>query len=1317
MSSAITQTSVDAKAEEILKIIEQYGLNYERTGKWEGFETFLPIVKGQVERKEPVLMLLPGFPFKSPNTKDKVLGVLPDLGEELALKHLDGLCEKIKAVYEFGAGCHITSDGLVYNDLLGVSDETVWNFGQSVRQIAADNNLNNISFLRLWDILRYSGDFQSKEYYLKNASNIRKELKRQYGDPKFEADMANTSTSDMQMTHTKYLEFLKQDLALNERHIALSPEDQAADIANTAKEMMGRWKAFSAAMAAVPTQYVRLSIHDSGGKDKLSMAVIPQQEKGALGATPWHSTLVIEKDGSMRTVQRCKVDETKYSLVYHNGRPYCFRAVAGNGQDSNQSFAELYPSGLTIRDRRAVSDDQRKGSDGGIDSPDNASLTATTTNEQCDWTAALPQTPHIRFFRNTDWSRTRLGPLDSWSPTLRLFASYVLTDSRAACLWWGDISHLTAIYNDKYVPLAANVHPGLMGSLFQEGYPELWPSVSAYFEQAKSTGIGVNYSSAHSTFVDRKGYREEAFFSGGFTPVGMPGAVEGYINHVYEVTTEILTERRIKCLNKLASVPPRSIDNICSHILNTLETNTYDVPMVMLYRMEETAVSNSLRLHGHIGLPEGHPLLVNTATIDSEEGLIPDMRRAGTDQSIIDYDDRFSSLDWKGWGAPSKKIVVMPIMCGGRLFGYLIFGTNPYRPHDKMCEQFIRDLNRMVSSLMTAAVDYESNKKHQVQLEADLAFSDLKLRHLIDHASVGMCHVSLDGYMLWANDYYYELAGQSPTKHSDSLALFFDAYHEDDRAKSEEIWERLLKGDDQVTVDLRLKRLYTPPTGDPEPAQLQVLAFPYRNEHGSVVSVMACTTDISRLCWAKSFQARQAAEAREAKRQQEAFIDVVSHEMRNPLSAIVHCADAITTALEECRAQISDIPKPCLDILNDNMHSANTIMQCAHHQKRIIDDVLTLSKLDSMLLSITPVPVKPMKLVDSIVNIFQAELKTSNIAYSITPDPSFSELGIDHLCFDPSRVTQIFINLLTNAIKFVKPSKEPAISIRYAASRSDPRTLFPSDMFWATDGETPADVTSNPDWGNGEEIYLGFSVTDSGIGLQEKDIDKIFQRFRQANVKTHVNYGGSGLGLFISKELTEKQGGEIGVASVLGEGSTFGFYVKTRRVEPQPKTLKEMFQQVGNTEFASRQLRVLLVEDNLINQRVLGKQLKKAGCDVTVANHGLEALDSLDRQTFDIVLMDLEMPVLDGLEAMRQFRKKELNECRPVRLPIIAVTANVRKEQMDTAMAAGADCVMQKPFKAADLVFMMKSLIPQLAPLSIDPPTPGLGSRSSALVP
>lgn len=108
----------DVTATKVLRIIEQYGLNYERTGAWDGFETFLPTVLGQVTRGESIKMLLPGFPFKSPNSRDKVLSNLPDLGEELALKHLNGLCENIKAVYEHGAEVHITSDGLVYNGKL-----------------------------------------------------------------------------------------------------------------------------------------------------------------------------------------------------------------------------------------------------------------------------------------------------------------------------------------------------------------------------------------------------------------------------------------------------------------------------------------------------------------------------------------------------------------------------------------------------------------------------------------------------------------------------------------------------------------------------------------------------------------------------------------------------------------------------------------------------------------------------------------------------------------------------------------------------------------------------------------------------------------------------------------------------------------------------------------------------------------------------------------------------------------------------------------------------------------------------------------------
>lgn len=475
-----------------------------------------------------------------------------------------------------------------------------------------------------------------------------------------------------------------------------------------------------------------------------------------------------------------------------------------------------------------------------------------------------------------------------------------------------------------------------MGSTFQKGFPELWNSIEPIFEQCKVTAAGVNYSSATSLIVERKGWREETFFNGNFVPVGPAYAPEGFYNSMFEVTDQLLAERRTAMLNALTAIPILTADAVPDHILATLKTNAYDVPLAMLYRIHKGTKTSRLRLEGHIGIPEGHNLLVDDISTESEEGLAPDLLRAGMDIMTIDCDTRFDGIEWQGWRERALQIIIMPLTSGSHLFGYLVAGANPCRPYDAHCQQFHNDLNRMISNIITSAFDSESYKRRQEQLEADLAFSDLKLRHLISHASVGMCHVSLKGEMLWANEHYYELAGNIADGHSNRLT-FLNVYHDGDRAKAVEVWDKLLAGDEHVTAELRVKRQYTPPLGDIEPAQIHIMAFPYR-ENGETKSIMACTTDISRLKWAQTFQARLAAEAREAKRQQEAFIDVVSHEMRNPLSAIVHCADAITTAVEECQAQLANIPAPCLDALNDNIASANIILQCANHQRRIIDD-------------------------------------------------------------------------------------------------------------------------------------------------------------------------------------------------------------------------------------------------------------------------------------------------------------------------------------------------------------------------------------------
>lgn len=678
-------------------------------------------------------------------------------------------------------------------------------------------------------------------------------------------------------------------------------------------------------------------------------------------------------------------------------------------------------------------------------------------------------------------------------------------------------------------------------------------------------------------------------------------------------------------LNKLAAVPDQKSDVVVDHLLTTLATNPYDVPLVMLYKFDVTAESNTLRLQGQSGLPEGHKLLVEVANADSDEGLIPELRRAESAPIFIDHDERFEAVSWRGWEAPSRKIAILPIRSPNRLFGYLVIGLNPYRPFDDLCCQFVNDLNRMVSTIVSSAITFELAETRREQLESDLAVSNLKLRHLVEHASVGMCHVSVDGKMLWANDQYFRLAGRTAEEHTANFS-FYDAYLDEDLPKVRGVWNELLAGVEHTNTEFRVKRTYTSPTGEETPASIQVLAFPYRDpESGQVKSVMACTTDISRLKWAQTFHARSAAQAREAKEQQEAFIDVVSHEMRNPLSAIVHCADAII-AMADDESKYAEGSAQRLETLAEIVQNANVVLQCSTHQRRILDDVLTLSKLKSMLLSIKPVAVEPLRMVSSIVGMFEAEISSNSIRCNVTPDPSLLDLAINHVFLDTSRVTQIFINLLTNAIKFLKLSKEPSIAITLGACTYDPRSFFPQDMFWA-DGEPSSDVTNSSEWGSGEHVYLTFIVEDSGIGLSNDAIAKIFKRFSQAHVKTHVTYGGSGLGLYISKELAEKQGGEIGVTSVSGKGTKFGFYVKSRRREEQPPETETTMPINSDKDLKPlpQQMHLLLVEDNLINQMVLSKQLRRVGCIVDVANDGREALNMLEENTFDAVLMDSEV--------------------------------------------------------------------------------------------
>jgi signal transduction histidine kinase/DNA-binding NarL/FixJ family response regulator len=546
-------------------------------------------------------------------------------------------------------------------------------------------------------------------------------------------------------------------------------------------------------------------------------------------------------------------------------------------------------------------------------------------------------------------------------------------------------------------------------------------------------------------------------------------------------------------------------------------------------------------------------------------------------------------------------------------------------------------------------------------------------------------------------------------------------------------WDKLLRGE-PISLEVRLNKTFEAEEFQEGqrvsgPTWIIAAAYPEKDHAGRVVGVLGCLTDISRQKWAEGFQKRKMFEAIELKRQQENFIDITSHEMRNPLSAIIQCADLISTSLTEFDAGLKDLTIP-REIVDSHIDAAQTIILCAQHQRRIIDDILTLSKLDSDLLLITPIEVQPVSVIESALKMFGADLQKADIQLRLRIEQSYVDLTVDWVKLDPSRMLQVFINLLTNAIKFTQPEPKREIAISIGASLDRPAVRH--GVEYLPRGTARKDLSAGAAWGSGEEVYLYIEVQDSGRGLSDHERKLLFQRFAQASPRTHVQYGGSGLGLFISRELTELQGGQIGVASTAGVGSIFAFYVKGRRcsrpesstsvaahqinMRAQTKVISSAalarIQDGPNPPKIERQgslpvlppKHVLIVEDNIVNQRVLSKQLRNAGYIVSVANHGGEALTFLSTTRFwkghetdgaelSLILMDLEMPTMDGLTCVKRIRQLQEEGTLVAHVPVIAVTANARSEQIATAKTSGMDSVVTKPFRVPELIPEMDKLM------------------------
>ncbi|KAH8728392.1 Pyoverdine/dityrosine biosynthesis protein-domain-containing protein [Phaeosphaeriaceae sp. PMI808] len=329
---------------QILNIIQRYGQSTAPSDiPWAGKAKFLPFVERSVKNNEAVKMVLPAFPFKSPNRVDKTLGSLPDLGEELALQHLNGLCESIKEIYDPGATVTITSDGLI---------------SSAVRDTIVEKGLKYVDTLHIIDILgtyKEKGEDLTREEYLLHAGCYCRELVAMYAPKEFDSREAVRTDKDICLTYKVYVKFLTKDLAHSKLYKELqntsNPKKRfKKEIEQLAYKMINCGKAtFAAAIASSCKSYVRLSIHPSIGETKLSVPLIPPPE-GAPLMTPWHASVVVGVDGSFRLAHADAVRDT-HDLVLRNGQPYHWRERSDlyNFGELKVEFEHLYPCGLIIR--------------------------------------------------------------------------------------------------------------------------------------------------------------------------------------------------------------------------------------------------------------------------------------------------------------------------------------------------------------------------------------------------------------------------------------------------------------------------------------------------------------------------------------------------------------------------------------------------------------------------------------------------------------------------------------------------------------------------------------------------------------------------------------------------------------------------------------------------------------------------------------------------------------------------------------------------------------------------------------------------------